>query len=70
MKGRGLEYGRESPNVGVWPSQAHSSAEPYGPGLYKKGGWDGLTLVWKQKMVTEMDTTAVMIIAMMTALVP
>lgn len=28
-----------------------------------------LTLVWKQKMVTEMDTTAVMIIAMMTALV-
>lgn len=27
------------------------------------------TLVWKQKMVTEMDTTAVMIIAMMTALV-
>lgn len=39
-------------------------------------GWPGrgwpssaLTLVWKQKMVTEMDTTAVMIIAMMTALV-
>lgn len=27
------------------------------------------TLVWKQKMVTEMDTTAVMIIARMTALV-
>ena len=42
----------------------------------ERGGWPGrgwpssaLTLVWKQKMVTEMDTTAVMIIAMMTALV-
>ena len=39
-------------------------------------GWPGkgqpssaLTLVWKQKMVTEMDNTAVMITAMMTALV-
>lgn len=28
MKGRGLEYRRESPSVEVWPSQAHSSAEP------------------------------------------
>lgn len=48
-----------------------------GDGVAREGmGWPGrgwpssaLTLVWKQKMVTEMDTTAVMIIAMMTALV-
>lgn len=32
-------------------------------------GKGALTLVWKQKMVTEMDTIAVMIMAMMTALV-
>lgn len=42
--------------------------------IEERGGGQGrvphtLTLVWKQKMVTEMDTTAVMIIAMMTALV-
>ena len=61
---------------GVGPSRPAQVPSPegqvcikQGDGVAREGPSSALTLVWKQKMVTEMDTTAVMIIAMMTALV-